>query len=605
MARSTAARAAEVDAAWARLEAWLPGARVALPALLPRRSLDDEVAELVWPRWLTPSPATAANRAAGVYLDWQHVDRFLRFTRRLRHFKGRAFAGTPVELDLWQVVFVAAPVFGWRRRDGERLINELYLEVARKNGKSTLCAAIALYLLAADREPGAEVYSLAKDKDQGRAVFGTAVAMAKASPLLKRKLRIAERAGIIRYERTNAEYRVLSSDKGGKRKHGLNVHGAVIDELHVITDAELIGTVETATGSRTSPLIVFITTAGLTDESPVWSDKRTDVIKVSDRVVARPELLGAIFAADPHLLDGVDPELGVADGEPAWARPEVWLEANPGLTSPAMSATLRPYLEREVEKVKAVPGRLWRFARLHLNVPTESVQTSRISLAAWDRTAGLVDEHDLEGERCFGGLDLASSFDLAALVLVFPDANNEELDVVCRFWTPADTLLERAHRDGADYLEWSRRGFLVAQPGATIDYDAIEAEAKRILDRYELVGLNYDPWGSKQLRSHLEDAGAPVWECRQGFATLSPPSKELERLVAERKLRHGGHPVLRYCASGLAFVEDEAGNIKPARKRSVSRIDGMAALIMALEAWLTDETPGRSVYEDRGLEVAR
>lgn len=577
---------AEVKAAWRRLDKWLPGASAALPELLGR-DLDVEVAGLVWPRWLTPPP-----RGKGIVFDWREVDRFLRFTRRLRHIKGRAFSGRPLELDLWQVAFVAGPVFGWRRPDGTRVIRELYLEVARKNGKSTLCAAIALFLLCADREPGAEVYSLARDKDQARAVFGVAASMARASPLLRRKLRVAERSGFIRFDTTASEYRVLSSDKGGKAKHGLNVHGAVIDELHVITDDELLGTIDTATGSRTSPLLVYITTAGMPDESPVWWERREEVRAVAERVVERGELLGVIFAADPDLLEND------ADG---WRRPEVWREANPALGT----ALTLEYLERQVAKVDAVPGRLYRFLRLHLNVPTEAVQTSRISLAAWDKTAGLVDEEELVGARCYGGLDLASSFDLAALVLVFPDEANERLDVLARFWTPGATLIERAHRDKADYVAWQRAGFLTATTGETIDYDVIEAELVRDLDRFEVRGVNYDPWGSKQLRSHLEDAGAPIWECRQGFATLSPPSKELERLVAEAKLRHGGNPVLRYCASGLTFVEDPAGNIKPDRRRSSSRVDGMVALIMALEAWLTDETPGRSVYEDRGLEVAR
>jgi phage terminase large subunit-like protein len=580
---------AEVRAAWRRLDDWLPGASTALPELLGR-NLDVEVVELVWPRWLTPRPASA-RRGEAVF-DWQEVDRFLRFTRQLRHIKGRRHAGKPLELDLWQVAFVAAPVFGWRRHDGTRVVRELYLEVARKNGKSTLAAAILLYLLTADREPGAEVYSLAKDKDQARAVFGVAAAMVRASPLLRRKLRVAERSGYIKFELTNSEYRVLSSDKGGKAKHGLNVHGAVIDELHVITDHELVGTMDTATGSRSSPLLVFITTAGMPDESPLWHERREEVQAVAERVTEREELLGAIFAADPDLLE---------NAPDSWRDPAVWLEANPSLGS----AIEVDYLERQVAKVEAVPGRLYRFLRLHLNVPTESVQTSRISLVAWDATAGLVDEEDLAGARCYGGLDLASSFDLAALVLVFPDEANDRLDVLARFWTPGGTLIERGLRDKADYLAWQRAGFLCTNPGATIDYDAIEAELVTVLDRFEVKGVNYDPWGSKQLRSHLEDAGAPIWECRQGFATLSPPSKELERLVAEGKLRHGGNPVLRYCMSGLAFVEDPAGNIKPDRRRSTGRVDGMVALIMALEAWLTDETPGRSVYEDRGLEVAR
>jgi phage terminase large subunit-like protein len=569
-----------------------------LPDLLDRASLDDEVAELAagWPRWLTPGPTKAERSSGDVVFDWAEVDRFLGFARRLRHFKGRQFAGRPLELDLWQTVFIAAPVFGWRRLDGGRYFTEVYLEVARKNGKSTIAAAVALYLLAADREPGAEVYSAAADRDQARAVFDVAARMAEASPLLRRKLRVARRSGFIRFDATASEYRVLSSDKGGRRKHGLNTHGLVIDELHAINDAELLGTLETSMGSRASPLTFVITTAGMPDEALLWQERRDEVIAAADRTVERRGLLGVIFAADPDLIEHD------ADG---WRREEVWREANPALSSPTAGPTLRTYLEGQVTKVDAVPGRLDRFLRLHLNVPRESVQTSRITLAAWDASAGIVDEAALVGRRCYGGLDLSSSFDLSALVLVFPDEANQSLDVLARFWTPAATLAARAQRDRADYVRWARDGWLATTPGQTIDYDAIELELVAALDLFEVRGVNYDPWGSKQLRTHLEDAGAPIWECRQGFQSLSPPSKELERLVAERLLRHGGNPVLRYCASGLTFVEDPAGNIKPDRRRSASRIDGMAALIMALGAWLTDETPGSSIYEERGLEVAR
>jgi phage terminase large subunit-like protein len=581
-----------IDDAWRRLEDWLPGARVALPVVMGREVLDAEVVELVWPRHLTPPPS-AADFAAGVYFDWQEVARFLAFARRLRHIKGRRWGGRPLELELWQVVFIAAPVFGWLNADGTRRTREVFLEVGRKNGKSTLCAAIALYLLTADGEPGAEVYSAAINGKQARAVFDVAAKMAKASPGLRRRLRVKDREGTITFDATSSTYSVLTkSAKGGDDKHGLNTHGAVVDELHVITDPGLLDTLETSTGSRSQPLIVFITTAGIPGESAPWEERRATVINTAARVVVRTDLLGIIFAADPTARE--------AD---RWTDPEVWRDANPLLPA---SPELRTYLEREVAKVKAAPGRLNRFLRLHLGIPTEA-SYQRITVAQWDRTAGLVDELELRGQRCYGGLDLSSSIDLCALVLVFPDEANNVIDVVARFWTPADTLTERAHRDRADYAEWARRGWLKAVPGETINYDVIELEVGKLLgpEGFDVKAINYDRWGSKQLRSHLEDAGAPIWEIGQGFASLSPPLKELERLVAERKIRHGGNPVLRFCASGMAVLEDPAGNIKPDRKRSTSRIDGMVALTMAIAAWLADETPGRSVYEDRGVAVSQ
>lgn len=549
---------------------------------------DVEVVELTWPRHLTPAPELGVD---GVYFDWAEVKRFIDFARQLRHIKGRRWAKKPLELDLWQVVFIIAPVFGWRSEpDGARVIREVFLEVARKNGKSTLAAALLLFLLTADGEPGAEVYSAAMDGKQARAVFDVAAKMAKASPALRRRLRIHERDGKIVFDATSSTYGILTKGLAGDNKHGLNTHGAVVDELHVIQDAAMLDTLETSTGSRGQPLIVYITTAGIPGVSAPWEERRATAVNTARRVVARKDLLGVIFCADPRARD-----------RGTWDDPEVWRDANPLL---AASPELRGYLEREVAKCVAAPGRLNRFLRLHLGIPTEA-SYQRISIGQWDATAGLVDELELHGQRCYGGLDLSSSLDLCALVLVFPDDENRHIDILCRFWTPAATIGERSHRDHADYDGWVRRGYLKTTPGPTIDYDDVEREAVSLLKTFEVKAINYDRWGSKQLRGHLEDAGVPIWEFGQGFASMSPPFKELERLVSLQAARHGGNPVLRFCASGLKASEDPAGNIKPDRKHSTSRIDGMVALIMAIGAWLADETPGHSVYEDRGLAVAR
>lgn len=568
----------------AELERDTPGLYAYLLKTRPRFRTD--LGKLARPRWKSPAPSTRA-RAAGVYFDVNEVDRFLRFCAALRHIKGRQFAGRPFVPDLWQVVHVIAPLFGWRRPDGTRFRRMLYLEVPRKNGKSTLCAAIALYLLVADREPGAEVISAAKDREQARAVFGVAANMAKRAPKLRRRLRVADRMGRIEYERNASTYKVVSSDRGGLSKHGLNLHGAVIDELHVIADRELIATIETGTGSRVQPLIAYITTAGIPTESPVWADKRDLAIKVSEGVVVDDELLAVIYAA---------PESCAVDG--SWRDPAVWADANPG-----KGITVRDdYLATRAARAEVSPADLSGFLRLHLNVPTESV-TGWVPLNIWDRSASLVDEADLVGARCYGGLDLASSLDLAALVLAFPDDDDDYIDILAKFWTPADTLIARAHQDRANYEEWARDGFLTATPGETINYDTIEEDIGIILDDFDVQSIDYDPWGSKQLRQHLEDDGAPIFECRQGFATLSPPMKEAGTLVYKRRLRHGGNPVLRFCIGNTLASVDPAGNMKPDRKRSRGRIDGSVALVMAIGGWLRDLELGESDYEDHDLEV--
>lgn len=568
----------------AELDRFVPGLLDWLEA--DGRDVDAELAGLVRPLHLTPPPSTA-ERAAGIYFDLDDVARFVRFARKLRHVKGRKFAGRRLDLDLWQLVYIAAPVLGWKRPDGLRYFSELFEEVPRKNGKSTLCAALALYLLTADREPGAEVISAAKDRGQARAVFDVAARMAERSPELARRLNITRLTGVITFEATASTYTVVSSDRGGDRKHGLNLHAAVVDELHVITDRELIGTIETSTGSREQPLIIYITTAGIESESPVWAEKRKTVIDAAAGVTPAPGVWGVIFGAPPT---------AATDG--TWELEATWQAANPGYGR----SVRREYLKKEAGKARHSAAALNRFLRLHLGIPQDAL-SSWVEIGAYDRSASLVDEADLAGARCYGGLDLSSSLDLSALVLVFPDDANEVVDVVARFWTPADRLEQRSTKDRADYGAWRDAGFLTATPGETINLDFVELEILELLHRHDLRALGFDPWGSLQLRSHLEEAGAPIFDVRQGFASLSPPMKLAEALIYERRLRHGGNPVLRFCISNTTVALDPAGNIKPDRKRSRSRIDGTLGLLMALSEWQRDIAGGRSTYEDRDVDV--
>lgn len=589
-------KAARIAENSARIEDEFPGLLERLRTIDEKRGvawwqdLDDQLADLVWPRWRSPA-VTTAQKAAGAHFDIDAVIRFMRFAALLRHIKGRRFAHRPLIPDLWQVIHVIAPVFGWKRKDGTRLRRELYLEVPRKNGKSTLVAVIGLYLLVADDEPGAEVYSVAKDRDQARAVWAVGALMARAAPRLRRRLRIPphpdQRGDKISFERTNSIWTVLGKDRQGSKHHGLNIHGALIDELHTIIDAEQIGTIETGTGSRDQPLTVIITTAGIESESPVWASKRDFAIKVANKAIAAPDSWVVIFAADPNVA--------LANG---WLRRSVWRDANPGYGR-SLSAD---YLERMANAAKANPVDRDRFLRLHLGIPTEAT-VGYIELPVFDRSAGLVIESELDGEEAFGGLDLSDSRDLCAFALVFPDATGG-LDVLLRVWTPEATLHARAMRDRADYVRWADDGYLTPTAGETIDFDQVELELLDLNRRFNITAVNYDRWGSKMLRDHLEDAGLEIWEMGQGFASMSPPMKETARLVTDRRLRHGGNPVLRYACSGMKASVDPAGNVKPDRKRSTSRIDPMAALIMAVDAYtrsLADSRP--SVYAERGLEI--
>lgn len=569
-----------------------------------------ELSDLTVPLHHSPPPSPETRLELGLVFDLNQVDRFLRFCRSLRHIKGSTWAGTPLELDLWQVVFVVAPLFGWRRADGTRLYRTLFLEVPRKNGKTTLASALALYALAADREPGAEVYAAAKDRHQAGQCFDPAAAMVKASRPLSKRLQVHKTS--ITNLATASFFKVLPGELRADSQHGLNVHTAVVDELHVHARRDLIDTLETGTGSREQPLMIIITTAGVDDPGSIYTEKRDYAEKVAGGELDDPEWLTVIFTIE----EGDDPHVEAS-----------WKKANPGY-----GRSLKPaYIARMSKRAQASPAALNTFLRLHLNVRTGQV-TRWLPLDKWDRSGALwlpagaaqldLDDPTVEGRVAYAGLDLASSVDLAALAMVLPrtevmelpeDPDDPEspidefevevLDVVVRAWTPRATLEERAARDRAPYLKWVEDGWLYTSPGEVIDYDDIEMEAFDLADRLELRRLHFDRWGSKQIVAHLRDGGLDVYEMGQGYQSFSPPMKEAERLTLEQRIAHGHNPLLRWAVGALSVEQDASGNIKPNRDKSTGRIDPWVALVMAIDAWSRD-TQGGSVYEERGMASA-
>ncbi len=549
------------------------------PRIYP--DLDEKVAAIIPPRHRSPVPS-----GPGINFAIAPVDLFLRFCRQLRHIKGSKWAGRRFEPDIWQIVFVIAPLFGWRQGDGLRLYRTLYLEIPKKNGKSTLAAALALYLLTADREPGAEVVAAAGDKEQARAVFDVAFNMGKQSPALARRLRFLK--GQISYEEKASWFKVLSAD--GDLKAGLNLHGAIIDELLVQKKRTLVDNLEGATGSREQPLVAYLTTAGLDDVGSIYSEKRTYSERVASGDVTDLTWLSVIYTID----EGDD-----------WADPEVWAKANPGLGISVMT----DYLKRKASQAVANPASQNTFLRDHLNVRTGQV-TRWLDVRKWEASGAEWMYPSFEGLRgsiAYAGLDLASASDLAALSVIVPtwepDPENpdelvETFAWFLRAWTPADTVEEREKRDQVPYQQWIEQGHLIATPGNVIDYDHIEDEIFKVAAHFELRRLHFDRWGSKQILQHIQNELGydKVYEMGQGFASMSPPLKELERLILQRRVRHGGNPLLRYSIKSLAVRSDPAGNVKPDREKSTGRIDPFVAGVMAVDAWSRDPA-GMSAYE--------
>lgn len=509
------------------------------------------------------------------WFDEEAADRAVYFFENcLKHVKGK-WAGHRFILMDWQKNDIIRPLFGWKRADGTRRFRTAYIEVPRKNGKSTLSAGIALYLLFADGEPGAEIYSAAGDRDQARIVFSTAADMVARSKPLRQRAKVYKNSIVV--PKTGSSYKVLSAD--APTKHGLNAHGVIFDELHVQPNRELWDVLTTSTGAREQPLVVAITTAGYDRNSICW-ELHDYALKVQRGVIDDPSFFSYIAAA-PEDAD--------------WRDPKVWAMANPGL---GQSVKLE-YLAQEAKRAEQVPAYQNTFRRLHLNQWT-SQESRWLDMAAWDETAGEVNPEELKGKTCYAGLDMANTTDIAAFVLVFPPQKGiDAYKVLPFFWIPGDNIQHRVSRDRVPYDAWVRDGYIQATEGNVIDYAAIRATIIELAKIYRIREIAFDRWGAVQLTQELEGEGLTIVPFGQGYASMSSPTKELLNKVLKKELHHGGHPVLRWMADNVQVRQDPAGNIKPDKARSREKIDGIVALIMGLDRAIRNSK--KSVYEERGI----
>ena len=519
-----------------------------------------------------------SGRDRGLWFDdgaGQHVLDFFGF---LKHSKGE-WAGRPFVLEGWQA-FLLWSLFGWMQKDGLRRFRTAYIEIARKNGKSTLAAGIGLYLLDADGEPGAEVYTAATKRDQARIVHGEAIRMRDASRSLS--ARIQKFKDNLSVPSTASKYEPLGRDADSL--DGLNVHGAIVDELHAHKNREMWDVLDTATGSRRQPLILGITTAGYDRKSVCW-ELHEYTEKVLSRVIEDDRHFGVVYGLD--------------EGD-AWEDEENWRKANPNLGVSKKWDDMR----RKAARAKEAPAALNAFLRLELNVWTQ-VEKRWLDPEDWAGCKGDVDEGALAGRLCFAGLDLASTIDLAAVALVFPPEDGSGVyRVIWRFWCPADRIQERAHKDRVPYDAWQRGGWIRMTEGNVIDYDWILHDIEEMTQKFVIRRVAFDPWNASWMAQKLTNLGLETVEARQGFVSMTAPMKELEKLVISRKLAHGGNPVAAWMASNVVASQDAAGNLKPDRARSIEKIDGIVALVMALAlAMRHDGSSGKSVYEERGVRV--
>ena len=494
------------------------------------------------------------------------------FARYLRHGKGE-HAGKPFILDDWQMRDIIRPLFDTQRRDGLRRYRTCYVECPRKQGKTTLAAGLAIYLLFADGEAGAEVVSAAADREQASICLDIAKSMVLASPEL------ASRCTVFRKEivtNKGGRYRAISAEAA--TKHGFNLSGIIFDELHCQPDRELWDTLVTACGARKQPVTFAITTAGHDRESFCY-EMHTYARHVLEGTVKDETFLPVIYSAG----DDAD-----------WTEESTWKAANPGYGV----SIFGDYFRQQVTEAKQSPGKEQSFRRLHLNQWTESL-TRWISLEKWNECQG--EMPDLRGRQCWAALDLSSTTDLSALVLAFPLDGKIWLMPFC--WAPRAALETRERRNKTRFDNWSRSGHLEATAGEVINYEQIRAKINELSKIYRITDLAIDRWNAAQLAQQLQADGLEVVAFSMGWASLSPAAKDFEALVLSDKIRHDGHPVLKWCVGNTVVETDSQGNMRPSKAKSSEKIDLAVAAIMATARARVQGVLGSSVYEGRGLRV--
>lgn len=505
----------------------------------------------------------------GAVFDAGAVDRVIRSFRVLRHTKGK-WAGQPLEPDPWQIAYVLAPVFGWVKWSEAagkytRVVRTLYVDIPRKNGKSTLAGGLAVYLTGADGEPGAEVVAAASTRDQAGFVFKPIKNLVDKAPGLRGRFRAL--TGVILHPKSGSEFKVISS--AADAQHGANLHGAIIDELHIHKTPDLVETLETGTGSRDQPLVAMITTADAGKPNTIYARRRKYAEQIAAGVFRDPSFFGVVFA------------LG-RDEDPL--KPSNWARANPGYPISPTHA----YLKDAAKKARNSPAELAAFKRLHCGQRTRQT-TTFIDLKDWDRNAGRpIREETLRRRLAFGGLDLGSVSDLTALCWLMPYTDGTPgFDAIWRFWTPEDNIDALNKRTADAAAQWVKEGWLKTTPGNVTDYAFIREQILEDYEHLEVESVGFDRWNATHIATQLLDDGIPLVEVGQGYKTMSPALKEAQRLVlmgkrGEPRLHHGGNPVMKWMVDNLAVATDPAGNVKPDKGNSADKIDGVSALVNAI-----------------------
>jgi phage terminase large subunit-like protein len=518
---------------------------------------------------LTQQPG---GHPAGLTFDLATLDRAVRFFGCLCHSKGE-WAGQPFHLEPWQA-FIVGSLLGWKRADGSRRFRSAYVEVPRKNGKSTLLAGLGLYGLVMDREAGAEVYCAATMRDQAKIVWSEAARMRDKSPALSSHVR--KFVGSLVAENTGSKMVPLGAD--ADTLDGLNPHIVIIDELHAHRTRAVLDVMDSALGARRQPLLAMITTAGSDRASVCWEQRA-----YAERVLAGLVKDESLFAYVATIDAGDD-----------WRIEAAWRKANPNL---GVSVKL-DYLERRAARAMKMPGAQNSFRRLHLDEWTDATE-AWLSAGVWEAVqASTLDLGDYRGSVAWLAVDLSTKRDLTALMAVVEtedDQGDELLLAFPRFWMPADGVLERSERDGVDYATWRDQGLITATPGPVVDVAHVAAAIAELAEELDIRGVVGDAYRRHELQAALDELSCtvPLIDHPQGYRKAAgsdlwmPGSVDAtENAILERKIRIAWSPVLTWNVASVCMVADAQENRKPNKLKSTGRIDGALTLIMAVGAAL-------------------
>ena len=508
----------------------------------------------------------------GWYFDRKAAMRAIKFIETLKHTKGE-WAGQKFILEPWQH-FILWNIFGWKNADGTRRFRYVYVEIARKNGKTALSAGIGLYMLFADGEARPEVYSAATVKDQAKICFSDAVEIVKATDL---KNYLDTYRNSIVYEMKGGMMKPLSSDYG--THDGLNPSCGIIDEFHAHKDSGMFDVIKSAFGARRQPLMFIITTAGFNKNGACYA-YRENVVKILRGINKDDTLFGIIYTLD---------------SKEEWDNPKMWIKSNPNL---GVSVSV-DYLADQVTDAKNRPEAVRNVMTKNVNLWVDAEKTWILD-DAWMRCCGTTDPESLKGCPCWGGLDLSNVSDITAFVLIFHE--EDKFQLLPFFWIPEEKMLEKIRKENINYDLWVKAGYVKVTPGNVLDYDFVKADILQIIALYDFQSTAYDRWNSSQTIIDLQNEGMECNPFGQGYGSMGAPTKEFEKLVLTEKIEHFGNPVLRWMLSSTVVKTDPAGNIKPDKEKSVQKIDGIVAGIMALGEWMTkqadeDDNP----YNSRGM----